>query len=325
MPGFVSAILIRYHRKHLHKRSPILFDEHGRLRSGWRACVFLFAFIFVSIIVGSAQMFAFSALKFDATHATLLVLGVTGFLSLISALSLGWVCGRLFERLPFRAIGAAFTKGWLKHFLAGCLIGAVTLSFAVLIALVFGGERFELGLDNGFVAVISSLGLSLVVFAAAAAFEEALFRGYLLQTFARSGLAWPAIVITSISFGAVHLGNPDVTKLAILNTILSGLWFSLAYLKTRDLWFVWGLHLMWNWMQGSIFGIEVSGLTKITYAPLFREIDAGPIWLTGDSYGIEGGIVCTIAILISIAAIWFLPNLKPDPEMIAMTSPPTEH
>ena len=107
-----------------------------------------------------------------------------------------------------------------------------------------------------------------------------------------------------------------------INTILAGIWFGVAYLKTRDLWFVWGMHLMWNWMQGAFFGIEVSGMTNLVTTPLLREIDSGPAWLTGDSYGVEGGIVTTIAIVVSTVVIYFLPGLKASHEMLEWTGGP---
>jgi hypothetical protein len=159
-----------------------------------------------------------------------------------------------------------------------------------------------------------------VIFAVGAAWEEALFRGYILQTFARSGLAALAIAMTSIFFGAIHAANPNPTALSIINTMLAGVWFGIAYLKTRDLWFVWGMHLMWNWMQGAFFGIEVSGMTNLVSAPLLRELDTGPVWLTGESYGVEGGIVTTIALIVSTIGIYFTPWLKADEEMIRWTS-----
>ena len=77
---------------------------------------------------------------------------------------------------------------------------------------------------------------------------------------------------------------------------------------------------MWNWFQGAIFGVEVSGIKEFTVAPLFQEIDSGPAWLTGANYGIEGGIVCTAALVFSIALIYFLPNLQPTDEMLALTN-----
>ena len=292
----------------------LFLNDTGRVRSGWRAAVFLFVFLFFAVIFRAAEEVVFSAGRVDGYTGRMLFFTVNGFVLIILALFFGWLAGKFFEGLPFRAIGAAFTKGWLRHLLLGAMMGGATLIFAVLIALGFGGEKFELNLSDGTGAVMASLGISFVVFATGAAWEEVLFRGYILQTFSRSGLAWLAILLTSVFFGAVHMGNPNANLISTLNTVLAGVWFSVAYLKTRDLWFVWGMHLMWNWMQGSFFGIEVSGLTDITTTPLFREIDTGPTWLTGQTYGIEGGIVCTIAIVFSIAAIHYLPGTQaPSP------------
>ncbi len=290
------------------------------MRSGWRAAIFLLAFLIVATVLGFVANVALTAVHLAPAPQSGAFLVINGVLSLIPAILIGWGCGKLFEKLPFRALGAAFTRGWFRHFVLGSVIGAATLGFAVMIAFIFGGLRFELDTAAGSSGLLSSLGISLVVFAAAAAFEESLFRGYILQTFARSDLAWLAILLTSVFFGAVHIGNPNAGVISTANTVLAGLWFSVAYLKTRDLWFVWGLHLMWNWMQGSIFGIEVSGMTDITTAPLLREIDAGPLWLTGQTYGIEGGVACTIALMLSTAVIHFLPTLRPDKELLAMTT-----
>jgi membrane protease YdiL (CAAX protease family) len=190
----------------------------------------------------------------------------------------------------------------------------ITFAIGAGVGVLFGGLSFSFNAEASTNSIISTLLISFVVFAVAAAFEEALFRGYILQTFVRSGLAWPAIIITSIAFGAVHLGNPNASVISSLNTALAGIWFSVAYLKTRDLWFPFGLHLAWNWTQGSIFGVEVSGLTDIVKSPLLRETDVGPLWLTGGDYGIEGGIATTVAILISIAAIHLIPFGSIDTE-----------
>ncbi|HMS10020.1 MAG TPA: CPBP family intramembrane metalloprotease, partial [Pyrinomonadaceae bacterium] len=103
---------------------------------------------------------------------------------------------------------------------------------------------------------------------------------------------------------------PNASAFSWGNTFLAGIWFAVAYLRTRDLWFATGLHVMWNWMQGAFFGIEVSGLRELIPAPLLMETDAGPAWLTGGTYGLEGGIACTIALLISTAVIWFVPGPK---------------
>ena len=307
----------------------IFIDATGKLRSGWRALFFLLAFAFVSGLSYAALFAVFLSLTgLDAAEATdpryeATMIAVSSVVSLAVASGVGYLCARLLEKLPFRSLGASFTAGWLRHLLLGIAIGASTLVVAALPAMLFGGLRFEFAADVGFQALLYSLATAVVIFAAAAAYEEALFRGYFLQTLARGGYAWPAIILTSAFFATVHLGNPSANALSTANTAIAGVWFGIAYLRTRDLWFVWGLHLMWNFFQGSVFGIEVSGLTDLSKPSLLNEIDGGPNWLTGGSYGIEASIGCTAALLLSIIVIKMMPALEPDAEMLAMTSPPS--
>lgn len=302
----------------------ILFNEHsGLLRSGWRAAIFAFVYFFAALFFGSIGTAISIGLRSAGVSSQSSYFVTNALFSLIPAILVAWLCGRFLEKLPYRAFGAAFTRNWLTHFAIGLVVGALALTIAVVPGFAFGSLRFVLN-DVGLQKIALSGAVSFAVFAVAAAFEEALFRGYLLQTFARSNLAWLAILLTSVFFGAMHLGNPNATFISTANTILAGIWFSIAYLKTRDLWFVWGLHLMWNWMQGSFFGIEVSGLTEIAANPVFKEIDFGPTWLTGETYGIEGGVLCTFAIMVAIAAVYFLPGVKADDELLAMNSPKPE-
>lgn len=298
------------------KAHDIFFGGDGKLRSGWRFAIFAVAYIFVSICLTVPTAAVIIGFGLQGPEVFL----VSSVVSLIPALVIGWLCGRFLENLPFCALGASFTHGWAKHFLLGSLIGALSLSLAAGIAAFFGELDFSPNEISGSNLARSML-LSLLIFGAAAAFEEALFRGYILQTFARSGLAWFAILMTSVFFGAVHLNNPNANYLAAVNTMLAGVWFGVAYLKTRDLWFVWGLHLFWNWMQGSVFGIEVSGLTEIVQSSLLKERDRGPAWLTGENYGIEASVACTIAIILSTVAIQFMPFLKPTEAMVELQKP----
>ena len=298
----------------------IFFNDQGLLRSGWRALIFLLAFIFINIFFGVLAKTALTQFGIDAPIGSVTFLLVNDAISLILSLLLGWLLGKRIEHLPFKTLGASFSRGWPKHFALGSLLGAATLGIAVLMAVIIGGLRFELNSAGGN-AILISLLASLGIFALASAFEEAFFRGYILQTFARSGLAWLAILLTSLAFGVAHLRNPNANTIGALNTVLAGIWLSVAYLKTRDLWFVWGVHLMWNFVQGAIFGVEVSGMTEITTAPLFKEIDTGPAWLTGETYGIEGGVLCTLALLISTLFIYFMPGVKPDEELLALNTP----
>lgn len=303
--------------------SEILYNEAGRPRSGWRFLIFLSLFIFFEVLLAAPMLALLPQLPVGFGQGTVSVLVVNSSLSLFLAVLFGWLCGKLLEDLPFRALGCALTENWLVNLISGLVIGALSIGFAVLIAVIFGGLTLSFNQTAGSSAILLTLGITFLVFSVAAAFEEALFRGYILQTFARAHLAWLSIGLTSVFFASVHLNNQNSNWISTVNTALAGVWFGVAYLKTRDLWFPFGLHLMWNWMQGAVFGIEVSGLKDIATAPLMRENDSGPAWLTGGDYGIEGGIACFIALISSIALIYFLPFLKPSAEMLALTSKET--
>jgi membrane protease YdiL (CAAX protease family) len=162
---------------------------------------------------------------------------------------------------------------------------------------------------------------SAILFIVAGLAEEALFRGYPLQTFTRARLAWIGVLLTSLPFAVVHLKNPNVIQgFTFINTALAGVWLAVAYLRTRSLWFPLGVHWAWNWTQGAVFGVPVSGLTHIAPQPLFRRIDFGPAWLTGGDYGIEGGIACTLALMISTIFIWRTKLVSATPDLLGLTS-----
>ncbi len=296
--------------------STILVNNQGRIRSGWRVVIFLVGFTLTGMVLALVG----SGLTTETAVPSYKTIAVRSFLSFAAAVFMGWVCARYLESLPFRSLGIWFTRGWFRHLCLGLCVGLLTIGVAIGAAVLYGGLSFTLDTTADQSSIAGSLAISFVVFAIAAAFEESLFRGYMLQTLTRANLGWLAIALTSILFGAAHLGNPDASPVSTLNTALAGVWFGLAYLKTRDLWFPFGIHLMWNWAQGSVFGIEVSGMREIGGAPLLHEIDRGPALITGANYGIEAAIPTTIAIVLSIAAIYFSKFPKPNEELLAMTS-----
>jgi len=112
-------------------------------------------------------------------------------------------------------------------------------------------------------------------------------------------------LLTSVPFAAVHLANPNVVPgFTFVNTALAGVWLAIAYLRTRSLWLPFGLHWSWNWTQASLLGLPVSGINRVAPTPVLHAFNAGPDWLTGGAYGIEGGAACTIALLASTLVVW---------------------
>lgn len=301
----------------------IFFNRTERLRSGWRVTIFLAAFLLLSTILVVGAISVLANLPIGFSQESLLAFIVPFAISATISIFLGWLFGKFFEDLPFRALGCWFTKNWLKDLVLGLFFGAGSIGLAALFAYTFGGMRFESNQAAGSSAILLTLAVTLLVFTVGAISEEAFFRGYLLQTMSRAKLFWVGAILTSTLFSSGHLNNPNVSGFALLNTFIAGIWFAVAYLKTRNLWFPFGIHLTWNWIQGAFFGISVSGLDKLASAPLVRVTEKGNSFIGGGDYGLEGGIACTLALIVSSVLIYFLPIFKPSEEMLALTSEET--
>ncbi len=126
-----------------------------------------------------------------------------------------------------------------------------------------------------------------MVFTPAALHEEIAFRGYVFQKI-RQWNRVVAILVTALVFALLHLGNTGVSAPAVLNLILAGVLLALAYERYRRLWFPIGIHFVWNVLSGPILGYGVSGYNA--QSTLVRTVAAGPAWLTGGAFGIEGSV-----------------------------------
>lgn len=301
----------------------VFFNEYGRLRSGWRLLLYAFAFIAASFLLVTILRVGhyvgrsvYPSFPYARSFGDLLFRVAT----LVAALVAGYLCARLFEGLPWRSLGLTLHQGWPRDLIVGTVIGFASLAVAVGIATAAGGLRFSfIGSGMLLAAAASLLGYGVLLFVAALA-EEAAFRGYPLQTFTRAGLVWFGVLLTSLPFGFVHLGNPNVVPgVTFANTALAGVWLAAAYLKTRSLWFPLGVHWGWNWALGSIFGLPISGI-RLVSNPILTGDDAGPAWLTGGNYGIEGGVACTVALIVFTLFIWRTRLVSATPELLRLTS-----
>jgi len=297
----------------------IFINEFGRLRSGWRAVIFVAALFVLALLIVTALRGVFIFIRPSGSSSTALFIAdlIYRFFLLAAALGAGYFCARYLEGLPWRSLGLTFHSGWLRDLVFGFAIGFASLVVAVAIA--SKGLRFSLS-NTGWSSIVRSLiGSGVLLFAAALA-EEAMFRGYGLQTLSRAKLAWLGVLLTSVPFGLVHLTNPNVVPgVTFANTALAGIWLAAAYLRTRSLWLPIGVHWAWNWALGWFFGLPISGLQLVS-TPLIETQDNGPKWLTGGSYGIEGGVACTIALILFTAFLWKTRWLSATPELRQMTS-----
>jgi membrane protease YdiL (CAAX protease family) len=276
------------------------------LRSPWRMLVF---------ITLSPQFFLLASADgqddgtgFEASFTILLLFAI--FITWTVLLS--WFCLRFFEHLNLGSLGFALSNGWWRHILAGCGIGALMIISVVGLQIVGGGTRVAPNLVWWGGGAIDYYGLqttaietltALVLLTLSGSFEELIYRGYPFQTLLRGAPAIIPVLLFALFFGISHLGNPGSTFVSTANTILAGIWLSVAYLKTRSLWFTSSLHVSWNWMMGAFFGLPVSGF-RIPHNPLFTSTSENPAWLTGGSYGCEGGAAATVVIIMATILIW---------------------
>ncbi len=296
-------------------------NEHNRLRSLWRALVyFAFAYLALGLSVVLVYLVLYGTLGKPRTDGFLGGWGgfaLQGTLTFGATLFIGWLCGKLLEKVPLKALGWHAHGGWWRDLTLGTLIGLASLLLAAAIGSA-GGAKWQLNVAAAPGHILKTLVLSSLAFIWFAAAEEMAFRGYALQTMTRAGYAWAGILLTSVPFALAHLDNPNVSLFfTFTNTTLAGVWLGLAYWKTRSLWFPLGVHWAWNWTMGALLGLPVSGITEIAPAPLLRTELFGPKWLTGGTYGLEGGLACTLALLVSTLFIWRTRLVKASDEMVA--------
>jgi membrane protease YdiL (CAAX protease family) len=135
--------------------------------------------------------------------------------------------------------------------------------------------------------------------------EEVLTRGFLLPVISvRYGVV-AGIALSSLLFTALHLLNANLSWLALLNLFLFGVFASLYALQEGGLWGVCALHGVWNWAQGNLYGLAVSGGDAHT-ATLINLKEVGPDWLTGGAFGPEGGLAVTLVLVVGCAVIGWM-------------------
>jgi membrane protease YdiL (CAAX protease family) len=216
-----------------------------------------------------------------------------------------WVWLALFEKRPMWTIGLAWS-GAGRKFLRGLLVGLLMFMAAVGISAAFGYIAIEQGgsQPQGWAALGGVL-LVLLGWLVQGSAEEALTRGWLLPVIgARYKPIW-GIIISSVIFTVFHFLNPNLSPIAILNLCLFGLFAALYALYEGSLWGVFSLHAVWNWVQGNLFGFEVSGMI-VPGGTLFNLMEVGPDIVTGGPFGPEGGLAVTVVLVVSSVIVWVL-------------------
>ena len=282
-------------------RNPVLFNDRG-LRAGWRLLIY---FLLIAV--------SFASISFIARRVHSPTGGIpspsAALLQEALAFAVVFACALIMSRIERRSpgdYGLPIAEAFGKKFWLGMLFGLVEISVLMGLISTFGGYSF------GLIALSSKgiLGwglLHLLLFTLVGFFEEFLFRGYTQFTLADGIGYWPAALILSLGFGAVHLGNPGEGPVGAASVALVGIFFAFTLYRTGNLWYAVGLHASFDWGETYLFSVPNSG--TFMEGHLSNSILHGAKWLTGGTVGPEGSVFCFLTMgLQFLFVMWLFPK-----------------
>lgn len=248
----------------------------------------IFEFVVIMLVAGASSA---AVLRVVPLNSPIETLGALLVALLVIAVYLGcrrWIEHRPNDELPLQAVP--------RDVSVGLAIGAGLFTLMTAIVALLGG--FKIQRFNGMGELWGMLALAIT----SGVFEEILFRGILLRHIEAMLGTWAALVITSLLFGIAHYFNPDSSLFAAFAIAMeAGILLGAAYLWKRRLWLPMGIHAAWNFTQGWVFSVPVSG-GKAPQGLLITS-RSGPEWLTGGDFGLEASAV---AMVVATAAGLFL-------------------
>ena len=197
---------------------------------------------------------------------------------------------------PFGEYGLPGRHAFGKLFWTGALWGFAAVTFLLLVLHLAGGFEFGRPVLHG-ARILKFAAFWGLFFLTVGFAEEFYMRGYAQFTLTQGIGFWPAAIVFSIIFGALHYHNPGETTVGLIAAGCIGLFFCLTLRRTGNLWFAVGFHTAWDWGESYFYSVPDSG--TIATGHLMNSSLHGPAWLTGGSVGPEGSVFAfaTIALL----------------------------
>lgn len=268
----------------------------SRTTLAWRIVAFpltllIIGFVWLTALAfGTAQAYQLLGFERNTPQKTF------GAVLVAAAVILGYKAyKRWVERAPDTELPLAEA---VPELAAGIVFGTALFSLMTGIVALLGG--FEVLGVRGAGQIWTMLAIAIF----SGTFEEVLFRGIILRHLETLIGTLGALVLTSGLFGLLHIANDDATWFSSFAIALeAGLLLGGAYLLTRRLWLAIGIHAAWNFTQGWLFSIPVSGGEAPMGLLITRRV--GPDWLTGGDFGLEASAVAmVVATLAGLALIW---------------------
>ena len=208
-------------------------------------------------------------------------------LATVVACGLGWaVYAAYVRRIERRPVSELAMPGASRELGSGIVLGATMFTMTIGTLAILGCYSVD-GRH-----ALSTVAIPLVTAIGTAFIEEIVFRGILFRIVEGALGTWISLAVSSAMFGLLHLVNPHATlQGAVAIVFEAGVMLAAAYVLTRRLWLPIGIHAGWNFTQGGIFGVSVSGQPS---GGLLDGTLSGPEWLSGGSFGAEASIVAVV-------------------------------
>ncbi len=225
---------------------------------------------------------------------------------------------RGWQRRTWQALGLRKAHTAWQDIAAGFLMAGVAQTAILLLLLTTGAAEVH-WLASAGRGMAGMLGEALLLWVLVAWNEELLARGYWLHTVAEG--YWQAAarrartlttarpgamgrllgaLVSSALFALLHAMNAHVSASALVGIFVGGMFLAYGYVCSDALWLPMGMHLGWNFFEGTVYGFPVSGM-GVPHV-LFTSL-TGPEWFTGGAFGPEAGAVSVPALLLLFGMI----------------------
>lgn len=187
----------------------------------------------------------------------------------------------------------------VPHMLLGLLVGFIYMVIVVCTISATGCATVQWSAFSGekqFSVIMMFLGVAVG--------EEMICRGVIFRWIDERWNTWVALLVSALFFGFAHMPNDNATwwsSLAI--SVEAGLLIAAAYKWSGTLWVPIGIHWAWNYTQGNIFGLAVSGADAGD--TILATTVSGPDIITGGTFGPEASIIAVIyGIILTIVFLY---------------------
>ena len=306
--------------------------QEKRLRAFWRlsihtvvllvlTSILTFGLLLLVSLIGSIGVIDLGELStgintFELMEITWVGSVIIPLATCLAILLATYMTGRWVDRRKAIDFGIQINRDWLVDFAFGLCLGAglmggIFVTGLLTESITVTGYLESFHAETGFTAgILQALFLFLMV----GIYEEVLSRGYHLVNLAeglnhknigKKAALILAFAFSSMVFGILHLGNPNATWISTINLTLAGMFLGLGMVLTGSLAIPIGLHITWNFFQGNVFGLPVSGMqTAATF--IATETTEHGEWLMGGSFGPEAGLIGLAAIFLGslLTLLW---------------------